>query len=51
MTSKWFYRVQEVSFSEDKCCQIYPRMKFLELNFESLLRLGFCMGNRTKSLF
>jgi hypothetical protein len=27
-----FYRVQQVRFSSEKCCQIYPRMKFLEQN-------------------
>jgi hypothetical protein len=30
--SKWFYRVQKVCFSRKKCCQIYPRIKFLEEN-------------------
>jgi hypothetical protein len=32
---KWLHRVQKVGFSEEKCCQIYPRIKFLEQNFES----------------
>jgi hypothetical protein len=27
-------RVQEVSFSKEKCCRIYPRMKFLEQNLD-----------------
>jgi hypothetical protein len=34
MAWKWFYRVQE-AFSQNKSCQIYPRKKFLEQNFES----------------
>jgi hypothetical protein len=50
MTYKWFYRVQKVGFDKEKCCLIYPRIKFLEQNFESYHRLGFCMGNRAKSL-
>jgi hypothetical protein len=32
---KWFERVKMVGFSNEKCCQIYPRMKFLEQNIES----------------
>jgi hypothetical protein len=32
MTWKWFHRVQQVRFSQEKCCQIYPRMEFLEQN-------------------
>jgi hypothetical protein len=35
---KWLFRVQEVGFSAEKCCQNYRRMKFLEQNFESELR-------------
>jgi hypothetical protein len=51
MASKCFYRVQKLDFSEEKCCQIYPSIKFLEQNFESYLRLGSCMENRAKSIF
>jgi hypothetical protein len=29
---KWFYRVEKVGY---QCYQIYPRMEFLEQNFES----------------
>jgi hypothetical protein len=32
---KWFYRVQELRFSSEKCGQIYPTMKFFEQNFKS----------------
>jgi hypothetical protein len=32
MTLKWFYRIQQVQFSSEKCCQIYPWMKFIEQN-------------------
>jgi hypothetical protein len=35
MAQKWFYRVQKVDFRQEKCCQIYPRMSFLEQNLES----------------
>jgi hypothetical protein len=35
MARKWFYRVQKVDFRKVKCCQIYPRMNFLEQNIES----------------
>jgi hypothetical protein len=37
MARKWFYRVQKVDlrFKKENCCQIYPRMNFLEQNLES----------------
>jgi hypothetical protein len=35
MAWKWFYRVQKIRFRLEKCCPVYPRMKFLEQNLWS----------------